>query len=73
MADDLKHSEKAPPQPAAAESVIYQGRAAVGTVLVVRKGQVTALDAAGKRLGTFATDREAMRAVLEAAKKSEGA
>jgi len=28
---------KAPPQPAAAESVIYQGRAAVGSILVVRK------------------------------------
>ena len=43
----------------ASESTVYAGRDAVGSILVVRKGQVTATDAAGKRLGTFKTDREA--------------
>jgi hypothetical protein len=68
MADDLKHSKKAPPQPAAAESVIYSGRDLAGSILVVRKGQVTATDAAGKRLGVYPTDREAMAAILAAAR-----
>jgi hypothetical protein len=31
---------------------------------------VTATDAAGKRIGTFKTDREAMAAVLTAARKA---
>jgi hypothetical protein len=52
----------------ASESAVYLGRDLAGSILVVRKGHVTATDAAGKRLGTFATDREAMRAVLAAAR-----
>jgi len=58
--------KKAPPH--AEASTIYLDRDAVGTVLVVRKGQVLATDAAGKRLGTFRTDAEAMRAILAAAR-----
>ena len=49
-------------------SAVYAGRDAVGTVIVERKGRVTALDAAGKRLGTFKTDREAMATILTAAR-----
>jgi hypothetical protein len=49
-------------------STVYAGRDAVGTVIVERKGRVTALDAAGKRLGIFGTDREAMAAILVAAR-----
>jgi hypothetical protein len=60
--------KKAPPQAVAAESVVYLGRDVVGSILVVRKGQVTATDANGKRLGTFKTDREAMAAILAAAR-----
>jgi hypothetical protein len=55
----------------ASESTVYAGRDAVGTVIVERKGRVTALDAAGKRLGVYRTDREAMRAVLDAARAQE--
>jgi hypothetical protein len=49
-------------------SAVYAGRDAIGSILVVKKGQVTALDANGKRLGTFRTDREAMAAILTAAR-----
>ena len=38
--------EKAARYAAASESTVYVGRDAVGSILVVRKGQVTALDAA---------------------------
>ena len=55
----------------ASESTVYAGRDAVGTVIVERKGRVTALDAAGKRLGVYRTDREAKRAVLDAARAQE--
>ena len=48
-------------------SVVYIGRDAAGTI-VVRDGQVSALDADGAKLGTFATDRAAMSAVIDAAK-----
>jgi hypothetical protein len=54
---------------AASESTVYLGRDAVGSILVVCKGRVTATDAAGKRLGTFRTDREAMAAILAAARE----
>lgn len=50
------------------ESMIYLDRAVAGTVIVERKGRVAAVDAAGKRLGTFKTDREAMAAILAAAR-----
>jgi hypothetical protein len=62
--------KKAPPHAEASESTIYAGRDAVGTVILERKGRVTATDAAGKRLGTFKTDREAMAAILAAARKA---
>ena len=57
------------PHAAASESTVYLGRDAVGSIIVVRKGRVTALDAAGKRLGTFKTDREAMAAILHKARE----
>ena len=60
--------KKSPPPTEASESTVYAGRDVAGSILVVRKGQVTALDAAGKCLGTFATDREAMAAILRAAR-----
>jgi hypothetical protein len=49
--------------------VIYLGRAAVGSILVVRKGEVMATDASGKRLGVYPTDREAMAAILDKARR----
>ena len=54
-------------------STIYLDRDVAGTVMVERKGRVTATDAAGKRLGTFETDREAMRAILTAARAAREA
>jgi len=54
----------------ASESTVYAGRDVAGTVIVERKGRVAALDAAGKRLGTFKTDREAMTAILAAARET---
>jgi hypothetical protein len=60
--------KKAAPHAQASESAVYLGRDLAGSILVVRKGRVTATDAAGKRLGTFKSDREAMRAVLDAAR-----
>jgi len=60
--------EKAARYAAASESTVYVGRDAVGSILVVRKGQVTATDAAGKRLGVYRSDREAMAAILAAAR-----
>ncbi len=64
------HGKKAPPQAPALESAVYLGRAVAGSILVVRKGQVIATDAAGKRLGIFQTDREAMAAILRAARET---
>jgi hypothetical protein len=58
------------PRAPASESTVYLGRDVAGTVIVERKGQVTALDAAGRRLGIFQTDREAMAAILRAARES---
>ena len=57
----------------ASESAVYLGRDLAGSILVLRKGQVTATDAAGKRLGTFKTDREAMTAILTAARAARKA
>ena len=54
----------------ATESTVYLDRDVAGTVIVERKGRVAAVDAAGKRLGTFKTDREAMAAILTAARKA---
>ena len=65
--------KKAPPHAEASESTIYLDRDVAGTVIVERKGRVAALDAAGKRLGTFETDREAMRAILTAARAAREA
>ena len=53
---------------AASESAIYAGRELAGTVIVQRKGRVTATDASGKCIGTFATDRAAMAAIHAAAR-----
>ena len=61
---------KKAPHVEASKSTVYLDRDAVGSILVLRKGQVTATDAAGKRLGTFKTDREAMTAILAAARKA---
>ena len=63
--------KKAPPH--AEASTIYLDRDVAGTAIVERKGRVAALDAAGKRLGTFETDREAMRAILTAARAAREA
>jgi hypothetical protein len=60
--------KNAPPHAQASESTVYAGRDAVGSILVERKGRVKALDADGKRLGIFATDCEAMAAILAAAR-----
>jgi hypothetical protein len=60
--------KKAAPHAEASESTIYLDRDTVGTVIVERKGRVTATDAAGKRLGTFENDHEAMSAILAAAR-----
>ena len=49
------------------KSTVYAGRDVVGSILVVRKGRVTATDASGKRLGVYRTDREAMAAILTSA------
>jgi hypothetical protein len=51
------------------ESMIYLARDFAGTVILERKGRVVAVDAAGKRLGTFKTDREAMAAILHKARE----
>jgi hypothetical protein len=52
----------------APESTVYLGRDVAGTVIVERKGRVAALDAAGRRLGVYRTDRDAMAAILAAAR-----
>ena len=63
--------KKAPPH--AEASTIYLDRDVAGTVIVERKNRVAAVDARGKRLGTFETDREAMRAILTAARAAREA
>jgi hypothetical protein len=60
--------KKAAPHAEASEATIYLDRDVAGTVIVERKGRVTATDAAGKRLGVYRTDREAMAAILAAAR-----
>jgi hypothetical protein len=60
--------KKGRPDAQSSESTIYLDRDAVGSILVVKKGRVTALDAAGKRLGVYKSDREAMAAILRAAR-----
>jgi hypothetical protein len=62
------HSKKAAARTEASESTIYLDRDVAGTVFLERKGRVAALDAAGKRLGMFKTDREAMGVILAAAR-----
>ena len=47
--------KKAAPRAAASELSIYSGRDLAGSIVVVRKGQVTALDADGKAR-IFATE-----------------
>jgi hypothetical protein len=59
--------KRAPPH--AEASTVYLGRDAVGSILVERKGRVTATDATGKRLGACRTDREAMAAILRKARE----
>ena len=65
--------KNAAPRAEASESTVYLDRDVAGSILVLRKGQVTATDAAGKRLGTFKTDREAMGVILAAARAARGA
>jgi hypothetical protein len=60
--------KKAAPHAEASESTIYLDRDVGGTVILKRKGRVTATDASGKRLGVYRTDREAMGAILAAAR-----
>jgi hypothetical protein len=50
------------------ESAIYIDRACVGTVLVEEKGRVIALDGDGKVLGVYATDKQAMSAIIAEAR-----
>jgi hypothetical protein len=64
----LQSARRKKAAPHAEASTVYLGRAVAGSILVVRKGQVTATDAAGKRLGVYRTDREAMAAILAAAR-----
>jgi hypothetical protein len=66
-----RRKSAAAPRAAAPESVIYLDRDVAGTVIVERKGRVTATDAAGKRLGVYRTDREAMAAILAAAREAK--
>ena len=61
--------KNAAPQARASESVVYLGRDAVGSILVVGKGLVTATDASGNCLGVYRTEREAMAAILCAARE----
>jgi hypothetical protein len=51
------------PHAADSEAAIYAGRDVVGHILV-RSGQITATDANGRRLGTYATDKLAMAAII---------
>jgi hypothetical protein len=53
------------------ESTVYAGRDAVGTIVVERKTRVIALDAAGKKLGVFATEKLAMAAILAVAREGK--
>jgi hypothetical protein len=54
----------------ATEQAIYLDRACVGTVLVEEKGRVIALDADGNLIGVFASDRDAMNAIIAEARRS---
>lgn len=56
----------------AAESSVYLGSHEVGSIVVMQKGRVIATDATGRRLGTFKTDREAMSAIVTAARATKG-
>jgi hypothetical protein len=64
----IARGKKAPPYVQASDSTIYLGRDAVGSILVAGRGRVTATDAAGKCLGVFKADREAIAAILAAAR-----
>ena len=66
----IARGKKAPPYVQASDSTVYLGRDAVGSILVAGRGRVTATDAAGKKLGVFATSKEAMGAILTAPRKS---
>ena len=60
--------EKAARYAAASESTVYVGRDAVGSTLVVRKGRGDGDRRGRKRLGVYRSDREAMAAILAAAR-----
>jgi hypothetical protein len=64
----IARGKKAPPYVQASDSTVYLGRDAVGSILVAGRGRVTATDAAGKKLGVFATAKKAMAAILERAR-----
>jgi len=51
------------------ESQVYAGRHIAGSILV-RAGKITATDSDGRRLGIFATDKQAMSAILDAARRT---
>ena len=63
--------EKGAPRAPAFESTIYLDRDVAGTVVVERKDRVIALDAGGKRLGVFATEKLAMAAILAVAREGK--
>jgi hypothetical protein len=49
------------------ESTIYDGSRVLGSI-IVKNGVITALDANGRKLGVYASDRAAMSAVIAAAR-----
>jgi hypothetical protein len=61
---------KSPPRAAGSESTVYSGRELAGTILAAGRGQVTALDANGRRIGVFETEKLAMAAILTAAREA---
>jgi hypothetical protein len=60
--------KKAPPRAEASESTVYLGRDVVGCILDDQIGNLSATDAIGKSLGTFRTPRDAMNAIVAAAR-----
>jgi len=56
-----------------ADGAVTERRGKAAPQAAARKSRVTALDAAGKRLGVYRTDREAMAAILTAARAARGA
>jgi hypothetical protein len=55
-------------EPRQSESAVYLDRDCIGSVLIVAKGEVHAIDVNGRRLGVYRSDKEAMAAVIAAAR-----